>query len=126
MSVEDIDDLERHQDDYLDALAFIKASKGHDTINKHKQRETLKPTYLYLYLMSSFYQVFSDKYLEEVKQVGVTLHGKCNAGEVFSNKKGMLLDMFCMWLVRNGIANLLSIPYLERDGYQVSYDTKTC
>ncbi len=68
-------------------------------INQHKQHETLKPTYLYLDSMSSFYQVFSDKYLEEVKEVGVTLCGKCNTGKVFSNKKGMLLDMFCMWLV---------------------------
>jgi len=58
--------------------------------------------------------------------VGTTLRGECNAGEVFSNEKGMLLDMFCMWLVQHGIANLLSIPCLERDGYQVSYDTKTC
>ncbi len=68
-------------------------------IEQHKQQETLKPTCLYLDSMSSFYQVFSDKYLEEVKEVEVTLRGKCNAGKVFSNKKGMLLDMFCMWPV---------------------------
>ena len=44
---------------------------------------------------------------------------------LFSNKKGVLLDMFCMWLVRNEIANLLSIPCRERDGYRVTYDTST-
>ena len=37
-----------------------------------------------------------------------------------------MLDMFYMWLVQNGIANLLSIPCLERDGFRVSYDTNTC
>ncbi len=67
----------------------MQASKRHNIIEQHKQREILKPTYLYLDLISSFYQVFSDKYLEEVKEVGVTLHGKCNAGTVFSNEKGM-------------------------------------
>ena len=125
VSAKDVEAEQWHQDDYLDALAFIQASEGHDAVQQHKQHKTLKPTYLYLDSMSSFYQVFSDKYLEEVKEVGVTLYGKCNAGEVFSNEKGMLLDMFCMWLVRNGIANLLSIPCLERDGYQVTYDTNT-
>ena len=58
--------------------------------------------------------------------MGVTLRRKCNAGTVFLNEKGMLLDMFCMWLVRNGLANLLSIPCLEHDRYQVTYDTNTC
>ncbi len=46
VSVEDVDDLEGHQDGYLDALAFIQASEGHDTIDQPKQRKTLKPTYL--------------------------------------------------------------------------------
>ncbi len=56
----------------------------------------------------------------------VVTSGECNAGKVFLNKKGMLLDTFCMWLVRNGIANLLSIPCLECNRYQVTYDTNTC
>ena len=76
------------------------------------QQDTLKSTYLYLDLMSSFYQVFSEKYLEKMKQVGVTLHGKCNTGTVYSNKKDKLLDIFSMWLICNVIPNLLSIPCL--------------
>ena len=56
----------------------------------------------------------------------MTLYGKCNAGTVYSNEKGMLLDMFCMRLVMNGIANLIYIPCLERDNYQVTYSTNTC
>ena len=30
-----------------------------------------------------------------------------------------------MWLVRQGIANLLSLPQLEVDGYRATYDTDT-
>ena len=30
-----------------------------------------------------------------------------------------------MWLVRNGIVNLLSLPKLESEGYRVTYDTVT-
>ena len=36
-----------------------------------------------------------------------------------------MLDMFCMWLVCSGIANLLSLPTLERDGYVCSYKTNS-
>ncbi len=57
--------------------------------------------------------------------MGITLCGKCNVSEVFSNKKGILLGMICMWIIRNGITNLLSILNLERDGYNVIYDTNT-
>ncbi len=68
----------------------------HNAVQQHKQQETLKPTYLYLDSMSSFYQVFSEKYLEEVKEVGITLCGKYNAGVVLSNEKGMLRNISCM------------------------------
>ncbi len=54
--------------------------------------------------------MFEDKHLNNVKEVVVTLHSKCNAGVIFSNEKGVLLDMFSMWLVQNGITNLLSVP----------------
>ena len=58
VSIEDVEGLQGHQDDYLYALAFIQASDGHNAVQQHKQRKTLKPTYLYLDSMSSFYQVF--------------------------------------------------------------------
>ncbi len=76
VSIKDVKTEQWHQYNYLDTLAFIQASEGHNAVQQHKQRETLKPTYLYLDSMSSFDQVFSDKYLEEVKQVGITLHCK--------------------------------------------------
>ena len=56
-----------------------------------------------------------------VRQVDVALYTKCNGGESHSNKKGCVLDMFCMWLVHSRIANLLSLPTLEQDGYVCQY-----
>jgi hypothetical protein len=55
--------------------------------------------------------------------VGVTLCADCNAGTNFSTKKGWFQDLFHLWLVRNGIANLLSLPQLEDDGFTLSYHT---
>ena len=36
--------------------------------------------------------------------------------------RGFLLDMLNMLLVKNGIANFLSLKCLERDGFRVTYD----
>ncbi len=44
-----------------------------------------------------------------------------NAGTNFATKNGWYRDLFGLWLVRNGIANLLSLPQLEADGFTVSY-----
>ena len=51
--------------------------------------------------------------MNDVRQVDVALQEKCNGDEPHSDEKGYLLDMFCMWLVHSGIANLLSLPTLE-------------
>ena len=66
--------------------------------------------------------MYVAKYLDNVHKVGVTLCEKCNAGEVFINKQGFLLDMFSMWLAKNGIANLLSLKCLECDRFCMTYD----
>ena len=59
--------------------------------------------------------------MTDVHQVNIALQGKCNGGESHSNKKGCVLDMFCVWLVCSGIVNLLLLPTLERDGYVCMY-----
>ena len=48
------------------------------------------------------------------------LKGDCNAGTTYSNQKGWW-SHFHMWLVESGIANLLSVPQLEADGFKVGY-----
>ena len=53
------------------------------------------------------------------------MRGKCNAGVSHSKKKGWYGDLFNMWLVRNGIADLFSVTQLECDGFVLTYDTRT-
>ena len=68
----------------------------------------------------------SDAYhLDNIKRVSTILHGSCNAGTTFSNEKGWYKGLFQMWLVRNCITNLLSLPQLESEGHRVTYDTFT-
>ena len=42
-----------------------------------------------------------------------------------ANEKGWYGVLFNMWIVRNGIANLLSVPQLEHEGFVLTYDTRT-
>ena len=50
------------------------------------------------------------------------LQGNCNAGVKVCTQVGDL-GMFKMWLNEGGIANLLSIPQLGKDGFRVTSDT---
>jgi hypothetical protein len=47
----------------------------------------------------------------------------CNTCTNFATKKGWYQNLFHLWLVRNGIANHLSLPQLEEDGFTVNYQT---
>ena len=48
--------------------------------------------------------------------------GSCNAGTTRITKRGFYGDLQ-VWLNEQGIANLISIPMLDVDGYTVSTDT---
>ncbi len=86
-------------------------------------RKTLNPHCFYLNSTFSFHQVFTKDHLDHLKLAGVTLRANCNAGTNFSTNKCWHQDLFHLWLVRNGIANLLSLPQLDGDGFTVSYQT---
>ena len=58
-----------------------------------------------------------------MREAGRTLRGNCNAGVKVCSKVGDL-GIFEMWVNEGGIANLLSIPQLEKDGFRVTSDTK--
>ena len=86
-------------------------------------RETLSEDRLYLDTCSSFHMCFNAKHLAEVTRLMVQLKGDCNAGTTRSREKGWLAGLFHMWLVKNGIANVLSVGQLEKDGFKISYET---
>jgi hypothetical protein len=86
-------------------------------------RKTLDPQQLYLDSTSSFHKVFTEEHLDNLRLAGATLCANCNAGTNFATKKGWYRNLFNLWLVHNGIANLLSLPQLETDGFTVSYHT---
>ena len=58
-----------------------------------------------------------------MKTVTTVLQGNCNAGVSTSNEKGFY-GLWNFWLNEQGIANLLYIPQLEKDGYTIDYNTK--
>jgi hypothetical protein len=87
-------------------------------------RKTLDPQQLYLDSTSSFHHIFTEEHLDKLRLAGATLRANCNAGTNFATKKGWYRDLFDLWLVRNSIANLLSLPQLEADGFAVSYHTR--
>jgi hypothetical protein len=87
-------------------------------------RKTLDPQQLYLDSTSSFHQVFTEEHLDNLWLTGATPRTNCMAGTNFATKEGWYRDLFNLWLVRNGIANLLSLPQLETDGFTISYHTK--
>ena len=66
--------------------------------------------------------MFEDIYLRDIKDLGKVLRGNCNSGTATPDKT-VRYNEISMWFKKRGIANLLSIPQLEWDGYHVTYDT---
>ena len=91
--------------------------------NKLDKRFTLEPFKLYLDSCATYHSAFVKEMLHSVKTVGTVLQGNCNAGVSMSKEKG-IFGPWSFWLNENGIANLLSIPQLEKDGYTVDYNSK--
>ena len=94
-------------------VSFSADTKGRDTLDWWK---------LYLDSCATFHTSFVRDMLSDVYKSKVTLHGSFNAGTTISSEKGYL-GPFDLWLNEKGIANLLSIPQLEEEGYKVQYET---
>ena len=87
------------------------------------KRGTCDPNKLYLDSAAKYHSVFAIWCLKNMRKAGRTLRGNCNAGVKVCSKVGDL-GIFEMWVNERGIANLLSIPQLEKDGFRVTSDTK--
>ena len=86
------------------------------------QRPTLNPNYLYLDSCSAFTQLFTEDHILDLEKVRIYLRAGCNAGTSTSDEQEMLvLGAIKAWLVRTGVANLASLPQLEREGRTFAY-----
>ena len=108
-----------------DGFGFLQSKSNDPQLHDQVQREQLNPGHLYLDSNSFFCQMFNASHLENVKKVSTILRGSCNVGTTFSDKKGWYKGLFHMWLVCNGIVNLMSLPQLESEGYCITYDKLT-
>ena len=108
-----------------EGLCFLQSKFTNPLLQAQVEREQLNPDHLYLDSTSSFHRIFDAKHLDDVQTVRNILRGSCNVGTKLSNEKGWYKGLFHMWLVRNGIANILSLHQLESEGYRVTYDTLT-
>ena len=80
-----------------------------------KNRSTLDYYKFYLGSCATYHTMFHTKFLTDVKEGNTVMHGQCNAGKTSTSTQGMY-GRFKIWVNKGGIANLLSIPMLEKAG----------
>ena len=89
-------------------------------INKSKDNRYIVDRWkLYLDSCATYHSFFVEKFLTNVQDGNTTLTGSCNASTAVTNTRG-LRDKFKVWLNKQGISNLLSVPMLESAGCVVS------
>ena len=89
-------------------------------------RRTLSPNKFYLDTCSSFHMSFTRKHMRcQVAEVSQKLSGNCNANNTHSHstQKGWIGRLFHVWLVENGITNIMSVGLLEQEDFHISYQT---
>ena len=91
--------------------------------NSPVKRFTIDSHKLYLDSCDTYHSAFVRWMLDDMKTVTTVLQGNCNTGVSTSNEKGFY-GLWNFWLNKQGIANLISIPQLEKDGYTIDYNTK--
>ena len=106
-------------------FGFLQIKSNNPHLHDQAEREQLNSDHLYLDSTSPFHQMFDASHIDNVKNVSTILRGSCNASTTLSEMKGWYKGLFHMWLVRNGVENLLSLPQLELEGYCIKYDTIT-
>jgi hypothetical protein len=84
-----------------------------------KSGKPCNPTFLYLDSCATQHSMVSVNFLDRRHTTGVYLRTHCNAGSKLTNKQGYWRG-FKFWENAGGLANLLSIPQLEKDGFEVN------
>ena len=99
----------------------VKSGRG-DKKSGRGHRITLEWWKCYIDSCASYHNCFAKMFLKNIKEGGGTMTGSSNVGTTKITKKGSYGDLQ-VWLNEQGVANLISIPMFEADGYTVSTDT---
>ena len=83
---------------------------------------TLPQSRFYIKSCLVYDQMVNAVYLKNVHKASMVLRGNCNAGSSVTTKKGLLGHPLEFWVVEHGIANLLSLGWLEAHDFQVNKD----
>ena len=84
-----------------------------------RDRPTCDPKKLYLDSCATHSSMFATEFLDKRHCTGVTLRQNCNAGSRLTNRMGFW-SVWKFWENEDGIANLLSEPEIEKQGYEVT------
>ena len=64
----------------------------------------------------------ANKYFQNIRASNKTLIVNCNAGAKMLEEKGDGRNL-SIWVMEHGIANIISIGLLQKEGYKISYET---
>ena len=78
---------------------------------------------IYLDSCVTYHTTFAESILSNIHDVDIVLKGRCNNRVTASNKTGLVLCQFKMWMNKKGIVNPLLISQLEGGGFSVKCDT---
>ena len=83
---------------------------------------TLSEYNLYLDSCATYNYTFIKIFLDCIGAAHEIMHWHYNAGTTITNQEGWY-GGWKIYLNEQGIGNLMSIPWLEREGYRTVYDT---
>ena len=115
-SIESAEGVEDY--DVFDGVGFIVPSGSTATSKRLSCREHK----LFLDSCATYHTMCTEKFLTRLHLTKVYLQQNCNAGSKLTNKQGYW-NGIPFWVNNTGIANLLSLPKLEKSGWLIRYKT---
>ena len=99
----------------IEGVGFLEVDRNH-------MRMTCDWNKAYLDTCCTNHSCFASEFLTDIHDTGVILKKHCNAGTNMTGKAGFWRNIR-FWYNEHGIANLISAPQLEDDGYKLEYAT---